>query len=216
LGAGLGDEVGLHRLGVGQGALHDLLALASRLPDQLLVLGEEALRLLVRLLGRADRLVDAFLALLDHGQEGLPAQLGEHEGEDREQHHRPEREAELQVGEAAGGEGGGSQGDHRFAYLMARRMVTIREKNVTPSMRPAATIMAPRMSPAALGWRAMPSMAAAARRPMPAPPPMMVRPAPMPAAKYARALGSVGMSRSPPVASFRWAVVSAPGARSSR
>ena len=68
-----------------------------------------------------------------------------------------------------------------------------REKNVTPSMRPAATIMAPRMSPAALGWRAMPSMAEAASLPMPAAPPMMVRPAPMPAAKYASPLGSVGI-----------------------
>src|SRR5262245_35555756 len=41
----------------------------------------------------------------------------------------------------------------------------------------------------------MPSRADAARRPIPAAPPMMVRPAPMPAATYARALGSVGMSR---------------------
>src|SRR5512136_2933396 len=70
-------------------------------------------------------------------------------------------------------------------------MVTISEKKVTPSMRPAARTIAPRMSPAALGWRAMPSMAAAARRPMPAAPPMMVRAAPMPAAKYAMTLGSI-------------------------
>ena len=47
LGPGLGDEVGLHRLRVGEGALHDLLALAAGLADQLLVLGEEALRFLV-------------------------------------------------------------------------------------------------------------------------------------------------------------------------
>src|SRR5262245_33122542 len=84
-----------------------------------------------------------------------------------------------------------------MAYLIASRIVTISEKNVTPSMRPAATIIAPRMSPAALGCRAMPSIADAARRPMPAAPPMIVRPAPMPAAKYARALGSMGFF--PPV-----------------
>src|SRR5512142_1827519 len=80
-------------------------------------------------------------------------------------------------------------------------MVTIRAKNVTPSISPAATIIAPRMSPAALGWRAMPSIAAAARRPMPAAPPMMVRPAPMPAAKKARDLGS--MCVVPPRGSMR-------------
>jgi len=55
---------------------------------------------------------------------------GEHEGEDREQHHRPEvrpnsrsvkprREAAV-------------PGKPPLAYLMARRMVTISEKNVTP------------------------------------------------------------------------------------
>src|SRR5688572_18245912 len=72
-------------------------------------------------------------------------------------------------------------------------MVTIREKKVAPSMRPAATIMAPRISPTALGWRAMPSMAAAASLPMPRPPPMRVRPAPRPAPRYAIALGSISL-----------------------
>src|SRR5215510_4654899 len=76
-------------------------------------------------------------------------------------------------------------------YLIASRIVTMSAKNVAPSIRPAATIMAPRMSATAFGWRAMPSSAEAARRPMPAPPPMIARPAPMPAPRYASPLGSI-------------------------
>src|SRR5262245_45082930 len=76
-------------------------------------------------------------------------------------------------------------------YLIASRIVTMSAKNVAPSIRPAATIIAPRMSATAFGWRAMPSSAEAARRPMPAPPPMIARPAPMPAPRYASPLGSI-------------------------
>ena len=55
----------------------------------------------------------------------------------------------------------------------------IRAKNVTPSIRAAAMIMAVWMLPAISGWRAMLSTADLARPPMPRAAPMITRPAPI-------------------------------------
>ena len=91
--ARLGRQVGAQLLGVGDGPLHDLLALAAALAQQLLVLGEQGLGLRARALGALHGVADALLPLLDHGEERVPGQLRHHEGEDREEDRASPRRA---------------------------------------------------------------------------------------------------------------------------
>ena len=89
LGAGLLGELGLELLRVGERRLDHLLALAARLADHLLVLGEEGLGLGPRALRPLHGVADGLLPLLDHGQERLPAELRQHDREEQEQDDRP-------------------------------------------------------------------------------------------------------------------------------
>ena len=114
LGAGLAHEVGAHRLGLLDRLREDLLALAARPAQHLLVLGEEVLGLRRRQLRGVHLLADRLLALVDDLEEGPPGELAEDPGEQREDDEGGPQQRRVDAQEAAPAALGRGQGEaHR-------------------------------------------------------------------------------------------------------
>ena len=97
--AGLVLRVALERLGVLARAQHDVVRLRAGLLEPLAVLGEQRLGLLLRLLGRDDRVLDDLGALVERVLDRRERELVQHPERHEEGEERPDHEPDVRAHE---------------------------------------------------------------------------------------------------------------------
>ena len=101
--------------GHGVGFLHDAVALEAGIGEELLVAGFQHLHLQLGLVGQAQGLLNAVLAVLQAHQNGLPGKLGQQKQHQQEDNQLPENQAEF----------GGYNLHVVFLQLPAQRQATL-------------------------------------------------------------------------------------------